>query len=65
MSEKEKQEQKKVIEELRIEASSLNEKLEDTHRVKVPSNEIPALLKNIHRDIWVVVTSNQLFIRRS
>ena len=63
MSEKEKQEQKKVIEELRIEASSLNEKLEDTHREKAPSNEIPALLKNIHRDIWVVVTSNQLFIR--
>ena len=35
----------------------------DTHREKAPSNKIPALTKTIN--IWVVGTSNQLFIRGS
>ena len=35
----------------------------DTHREKAPSNKTPALTKNTNRDIWVVGTSNQLFMR--
>ena len=35
----------------------------DTHREKASSNKIPALTKTIN--IWVVGTSNQLFIRGS
>ena len=37
----------------------------DTHREKVPSNKTPALTKSTNMGIWVVGTSNQLFIRGS
>ena len=37
----------------------------DTHREKVPSNKIPAFTKIINIDIWVVGTSNQLYITSS
>ena len=37
----------------------------DTHREKAPSNKTPALTKSVIMDIWVVGTSNQLFIRGS
>ena len=39
--------------------------LKDTHKEKAPSNQTPALTKSMHVDIWVVGTSNQLFIRGS
>ena len=32
---------------------------------KAPSNKTPAFTKSMNIDIWVVVTSNQLFIRGS
>ena len=37
----------------------------DTHREKAPSNKTPTLLKSMNMDIWVVSTSNQLFIKGS
>ena len=37
----------------------------DTHMEKAPSNKTPAFTKSMNIDIWVVVTSNQLFIRGS
>ena len=37
--------------------------LKDTHREKAPSNKTPALTKSRNMGIWVVGTSNQLFIR--
>ena len=37
----------------------------DTHREKVPSNKTPALTKSTNMGIWVVGTSNQVFIRGS
>ena len=37
----------------------------DTHMDKASSNKIPVLTKSMDIDIWVVVTSNQLFIRDS
>ena len=39
--------------------------LKDTHREKAPSNESPALTKSTNMGIWVVSTTNQLFIRGS
>ena len=33
------------------------------HREKAPSNKTPAITKSTHMGIWVVGTSNQLFIR--
>ena len=36
-----------------------------THREKGPSNETPEFRKSMNMEIWVVGTSNQLFIRRS
>ena len=39
--------------------------LKDTHREKSPSNKTPMRSKSINMDIWVVGTSNQLFIRGS
>ena len=39
--------------------------VKDTHREKAPSNKTPALTKSRNMDIWVVGTSNQLFIRGS
>ena len=37
----------------------------NSHREKAPSNETPALTKSTNMDIWVVGTTNQLFIRGS
>ena len=37
--------------------------IKDTHRVKVHSNKTPTLMKSMNMDIWVVGTSNQLFMR--
>ena len=37
----------------------------DTYREKAPSNKTPALTKSTNMGIWVVGTSNQLFIRGS
>ena len=39
--------------------------LKDTHSEKAPSNETPAFTKSTNMGIWVVGTSNQLFIRGS
>ena len=36
-----------------------------THSEKGPSNETPEFRKSMNMEIWVVGTSNQLFIRRS
>ena len=36
-----------------------------THRKKAPSNEALAPTKSMNIDTWVVVTSNELFIRGS
>ena len=45
--------------------SSQTLQFKDTHREKVPSNKTPALTKSINTAIWVVSTTNQLFIRGS
>ena len=37
----------------------------DSHREKVPSNKTPTFTKSTNMGIWVVGTSNQLFIRGS
>ena len=37
----------------------------DTHREKAPSNETPVLTKSKNMGIWVVGTTNQLFMRGS
>ena len=39
--------------------------LKDTHREKAPSNKTPALTRSWNMYIWVVGTSNQLFLRGS
>ena len=39
--------------------------VKDTHRVETPSSKTQALAKSMNMDIWVVGTSNQLFIRGS
>ena len=39
--------------------------LKDTHREKAQSNKTPAATKSRNMVIWVVGTSNQLFIRGS
>ena len=39
------------------------ETLKNTHRGKAPLNKTPALTKSMSMDIWVVCTSNKLFIR--
>ena len=41
------------------------ERFKDTHLEKAPPNKTSALTKSMNMDIWVVGTSNQLFIRRS
>ena len=38
---------------------------EDTRREKAPSNKTPEFTKSTNIDIWVVGTSNPLFIRGS
>ena len=35
----------------------------DTHMEKAPSNETPSLTKSTNIGIWVVSTTNQLFIK--
>ena len=37
----------------------------DTHKEISLSNKTPALTKNMNMNIWVVGTSNQLFVRGS
>ena len=39
--------------------------IKDTHRVKAPSKQTPALTKSRNIGIWVIGTSNQLFIEGS
>ena len=39
--------------------------IKGTHREKPPSNETPVLTKSANMGIWVVGTTNQLFIRGS
>ena len=39
--------------------------VKDTHSEKGLSNETPTLTKSMNVEIWVVGTSNQLFIRGS
>ena len=39
--------------------------IKDTQREKVLSNKTPSLTKSMNMSIWVVGTSNQLFIRGS
>ena len=39
--------------------------LKDTHSKKAPSNKALALTKSTDMGIWIVSTSNQLFIRDS
>ena len=39
--------------------------IKDIHREKAPSNETPAFTKSTNMDIWIVGTTNQLFIRGS
>ena len=39
--------------------------INDTHREKAPSNKTPALTKTANMGIWIVGTTNQLFIRGS
>ena len=41
------------------------DKVKDTHREKAPSNKNQALTKSTNMCIWVVGTTNQLFIRGS
>ena len=36
--------------------------IKDTHWEKAPSNETPALTKSTNMGIWVVGTTNQLFL---
>ena len=40
-------------------------KLKDTNMEKTPSNKTSALTKSTNMGIWVVGTSNQLFVRGS
>ena len=37
-------------------------RIKDTHREKAPSNKTPVLTKSVSIGIWVVGTTNQLFI---
>ena len=39
--------------------------VKDTHREKAPSNKSAVLAKTKNTEIWVVGTTNQLFIRGS
>ena len=40
-----------------------NVSFKDTHKEKAQSNETPAFTKSTNMGIWVVGTTNQLFIR--
>ena len=39
--------------------------IKGTHREIAPSNKTTGLTKSLNMDIWVVGTSNQIFIRGS
>ena len=39
--------------------------MKDTHREKAPLNETPALTKSTNMSLWVVGTTDELFIRGS
>ena len=39
--------------------------MNDTHREKAPSNKTSTMTKSTNKGIWVVGTTNQLFIRSS
>ena len=39
--------------------------IKHTHREKVPWNKTPARIKGMNMDIWLVGTSNQVFLRGS
>ena len=43
----------------------VDQRLKDTHREKAPLIETPALTKSTNMGIWVVGTTNQLFILKS
>ena len=43
----------------------LGSQVKDTHREKALSNKTPALTKSANMGIWVVGTTNQLFMRGS
>ena len=45
--------------------ASLSICFRNTHREKAPSNKTLELTESVNMDIWVVGTSNQLFIRGS
>ena len=45
--------------------SMVDQRLKDTHREKAPLIETPALTKSTNMGIWVVGTTNQLFILKS
>ena len=61
--------QTRAIVDLKVSIScvyvSISGNFNDTHREKAPSNKTPALTKSMNMEIWVVGTSNQLFIRSS
>ena len=40
----------------------VDQRLKDTHREKAPLIETPALTKSTNMGIWVVGTTNQLFV---
>ena len=40
----------------------LTKDLEDTHREKVPLNKTPTFSRSMNMHMWVVGTSNQLFL---
>ena len=42
-----------------------NSFIDDTHRVKAPSNKTAALMKSMNMDIWVIGTSNKFIVRGS
>ena len=46
-------------------AIQLKISFKDIHSVKAPSNKTPSLTKSTNMGIWVVGTSNQLFVRGS
>ena len=55
----------KAVNTISIATAVFGSKLKDTHREKTPSNKTPALAKSTNMGIWVVGTTNQLFIRGS
>ena len=48
-----------------LETREISYLFNDTHREKGPSDKTPALTESTNMGIWVVGTTNQLFIRGS